>query len=95
MAIRDLNRDQIQHQTRQRTSFQGELDDHLTDSVSGQLRGRRNRLASLLSQGAGAVLSTTIDQHMYVTIHGRFEATIRVSYSRTETASSSMRSSTS
>ena len=36
----------------------------------------------------GAVLSTTIDQHMYVTIHGRFEATIRVSYSRTETASS-------
>ena len=35
----------------------------------------------------GAVLSTTIDQHMYVTIHQRFEPTIRVSYSRTETAS--------
>ena len=34
----------------------------------------------------GAVLSTTIDQHMYVTIHRRFEPTIRVSYSRTETA---------
>ena len=34
----------------------------------------------------GAVLSTTIDQHMYVTIHHRFEPTIRVSYSRTETA---------
>ena len=33
----------------------------------------------------GAVLSTTIDQHMYVTIHHRFEPTIRVSYSRTET----------
>ena len=36
----------------------------------------------------GAVLSTTIDQHMYVTIHRRFEPTIRVSYSRTETSSS-------
>jgi len=36
----------------------------------------------------GAVLSTTIDQHIYVTIHGRFEPTIRVSYSRTEIASS-------
>src|SRR5262249_41336957 len=36
----------------------------------------------------GAVLSTTIDQHMYVTIHRRFEPTIRVSYSRTETAGS-------
>jgi len=35
----------------------------------------------------GAVLSTTIDQHMYVTIHRRFEPTIRVSYSRTETSS--------
>src|SRR5262249_59491106 len=36
----------------------------------------------------GAVLSTTIDQHMYVTIHRRFEPTIRVSYSRTELAGS-------
>ena len=35
----------------------------------------------------GAVLSTTIDQYMYVTIHRRFEPTIRVSYSRTEMAS--------
>ena len=35
----------------------------------------------------GAVLSTTIDQHIYVTIHRRFEQTIRVSYSRTEVAS--------
>lgn len=34
----------------------------------------------------GAVLSTTIDHHMYVTIHRRFEPTIRVSYSRTEIA---------
>ena len=34
----------------------------------------------------GAVLSTTIDQHIYVTIHRRFEPTIRVSYSRTEMA---------
>lgn len=36
----------------------------------------------------GAVLSTTIDHHMYVTIHKRFEPTIRVSYSKTETAGS-------
>jgi D-glycero-alpha-D-manno-heptose-7-phosphate kinase len=36
----------------------------------------------------GAVLSTTIDHHMYVTIHQRFDPTIRVSYSRTETATS-------
>jgi D-glycero-alpha-D-manno-heptose-7-phosphate kinase len=34
----------------------------------------------------GAVLSTTIDHHMYVTIHRRFEPSIRISYSRTETS---------
>jgi D-glycero-alpha-D-manno-heptose-7-phosphate kinase len=34
----------------------------------------------------GAVLSTAVDQHMYVTIHRRFEPSIRVSYSRTEMA---------
>jgi D-glycero-alpha-D-manno-heptose-7-phosphate kinase len=36
----------------------------------------------------GAVLSTTIDHHMYVAIHRRFEPTIRVSYSKTELAQS-------
>ena len=36
----------------------------------------------------GAVISTTINQHMYVSIHRRFESNIRVSYSRTETADS-------
>jgi D-glycero-alpha-D-manno-heptose-7-phosphate kinase len=34
----------------------------------------------------GAVLSTTIDQHMYVTIHKRFENSIRIGYSKTEQA---------
>ena len=34
----------------------------------------------------GAVLSVSIDQHIYVTLHRRFESTIRVSYSRTEVA---------
>ena len=34
----------------------------------------------------GAALSATIDQHIYVTLHRRFESTIRVSYSRTEVA---------
>ena len=44
-------------------------------------------LPAFYRQDYGAVLSTTIDHHMYVTIHKRFESTIRVSYSRTETAS--------
>src|SRR6185312_925281 len=34
----------------------------------------------------GAVLSTTLDHYSYVTIHKRFDPTIRVSYSRTEVA---------
>jgi D-glycero-alpha-D-manno-heptose-7-phosphate kinase len=34
----------------------------------------------------GAVLSAAIDRHIYVTIHRRFEPTIRVSYSTTEVA---------
>lgn len=45
-------------------------------------------LPAFYREEAGAVLSTTIDQHIYVTIHRRFESTIRVSYSRTETADS-------
>lgn len=32
----------------------------------------------------GAVLSTTIDHHIYVNVHRRFEPNIRVAYSRTE-----------
>ena len=43
-------------------------------------------LPAFYRQENGAVLSTTIDQHIYVTIHRRFEPTIRVSYSRTEMA---------
>lgn len=43
-------------------------------------------LPAFYREEAGAVLSTTIDQHIYVTIHRRFESTIRVGYSRTETA---------
>ena len=34
----------------------------------------------------GAVLSTTIDSHIYVSVHRRFEPNIRVAYSKTETA---------
>ena len=34
----------------------------------------------------GAVLSTAINHHIYVTVHRRFEPSIRVSYSRTEVA---------
>jgi D-glycero-alpha-D-manno-heptose-7-phosphate kinase len=43
-------------------------------------------LPAFSRQEYGAVLSTTIDQHIYVTIHRRFEPNIRVSYSRTEVA---------
>jgi D-glycero-alpha-D-manno-heptose-7-phosphate kinase len=43
-------------------------------------------LPAFFRQEYGAVLSATIDQHIYVTIHRRFEPTIRVSYSRTEVA---------
>jgi D-glycero-alpha-D-manno-heptose-7-phosphate kinase len=43
-------------------------------------------LPAYYRQGFGAVLSVTIDQHIYVTLHRRFESTIRVSYSRTEVA---------
>jgi D-glycero-alpha-D-manno-heptose-7-phosphate kinase len=45
-------------------------------------------LPAFFRQEFGAVLSTTIDHHMYVTIHRRFEPSIRISYSRTETAGS-------
>lgn len=34
----------------------------------------------------GAVLSTAINQHMYVTVHRRFEPTFRIAYSRIEVA---------
>jgi D-glycero-alpha-D-manno-heptose-7-phosphate kinase len=44
-------------------------------------------LPAFYRQDYGAVLSTTIEHHMYVTIHRRFEPSIRVSYSRTELAS--------
>jgi D-glycero-alpha-D-manno-heptose-7-phosphate kinase len=43
-------------------------------------------LPAFYRQEPGAVLSTTINHHMYITLHRRFEPTIRVSYSRTETA---------
>jgi D-glycero-alpha-D-manno-heptose-7-phosphate kinase len=45
-------------------------------------------LPAFYQHEVGAVLSTTIDHHIYVTIHRRFEPTIRVSYSRTEEAQS-------
>ena len=50
--------------------------------------GGSTDLATFYRREFGAVLSTTIDQHIYVTIHRRFEPSIRVSYSRTEIAAS-------
>ena len=45
-------------------------------------------LPAFYDQEYGAVLSVALRRHMYVTIHGRFESNIRVSYSKTETVSS-------
>jgi D-glycero-alpha-D-manno-heptose-7-phosphate kinase len=41
-------------------------------------------LPAFYTREFGAVLSTTIDHYMYVTIHRRFEPTIRIGYSKTE-----------
>lgn len=43
-------------------------------------------LPAFYRQEYGAVLSTTINQHMYVTVHRRFEPTFRVAYSTIELA---------
>ncbi len=50
------------------------------------LAGGGTDLPAFSRREYGAVLSATIDRHMYVTIHQRFEPSIRVSYSRTEVA---------
>ena len=41
-------------------------------------------LAAFYRAEAGAVTSCTIDKYMFITVNKRFDATIRVSYSRTE-----------
>jgi D-glycero-alpha-D-manno-heptose-7-phosphate kinase len=46
--------------------------------------GGGSDLPSFYREGAGAVLSTSIDKFVYVTINNRFEPGIRLSYSRTE-----------
>jgi D-glycero-alpha-D-manno-heptose-7-phosphate kinase len=45
-------------------------------------------LAAFYRDEWGAVLSTSIQRHVYVTVHERFEPNIRVSYSKTEVADS-------
>lgn len=46
-------------------------------------------LAAFYEQEYGAVLSTTINQYMYVHVHNRFETTFRVAYSKIEIAENS------
>ncbi len=46
--------------------------------------GGGSDLPAFYRKEGGAVLSAAIDRYIYVTIHRRFEPTIRVSYSRTE-----------
>jgi D-glycero-alpha-D-manno-heptose-7-phosphate kinase len=41
-------------------------------------------LREFYAEEPGAVISTTIDKYMYVTVNRRFDHTIRVSYSKTE-----------
>jgi D-glycero-alpha-D-manno-heptose-7-phosphate kinase len=43
-------------------------------------------LASFYERRYGAVLSVTLNHHMYVTIHSRFDSNFRISYSKTEFA---------
>jgi D-glycero-alpha-D-manno-heptose-7-phosphate kinase len=43
-------------------------------------------LPAFYQQEAGAVLSVTINRHMYVTVHRRFELTSRIAYSKIELA---------
>lgn len=46
--------------------------------------GGRTDVPSYYSKGYGAVLSTTIDKYVYVTLNRRFDDRIQVSYDRTE-----------
>jgi len=41
-------------------------------------------LPSYYSREAGAVISTTIDKYVYITVNRRFDSTLRISYSHTE-----------
>lgn len=45
-------------------------------------------LPSFYNQEPGAVLSTTINKYVYITVNKRFDETLRISYSRTEIADS-------
>jgi D-glycero-alpha-D-manno-heptose-7-phosphate kinase len=49
------------------------------------LAGGGSDLAEYYRHGAGNVISLAIDRHMYVTVNRRFDQSIRVSYTRTET----------
>lgn len=49
------------------------------------LAGGGTDLPAFYQEEFGAVVSVTLSRHMYVTVHDRFEKSIRVAYSRTET----------
>ncbi|MDR1571065.1 MAG: GHMP kinase [Clostridiales Family XIII bacterium] len=50
------------------------------------LAGGGSDIASYYRSGFGAAVSATINKYMYITVNRRFDRTIRLSYSRTETA---------
>lgn len=49
------------------------------------LAGGGTDLPAFYREEFGAVVSVTLGRHMYVTVHDRFERSIRVAYSKTET----------
>lgn len=50
--------------------------------------GGGSDISTFYSNGEGAVLSTTIDKYMYLVLNKKFDGAIRLSYSKTEEASS-------
>ena len=57
------------------------LDDHLPDPYRVSFAGGGTDLPAFYRHEPGAVLSITIERYIYVTVHRRFEPTIRVGYS--------------
>ena len=49
--------------------------------------GGGSDISAFYREEPGAVLSTTIDKYMYITVHKKFDGGIRVAYSRTEEVS--------
>jgi len=58
--------------------------DHQPNSLRASLVGGGTDMAAFYRRYGGAVISTTIDRYVYVTVNRKFDDRLRVSYSRTE-----------